>query len=271
LIVVFRGITQALKWLILLEILSWGLAFLLDKGALNYLIIQSIFVPFVFLSLLFNSLVLFSLRMLFKMGLPPFHFWFFKVVKRLNSKTFLFFRTLHKVVPIIVLVLISSKIILKLRVILSFFRVFLLSTISNVKNILISSSFFHTGWIVIASTKRGVLVLSYWAIYRIVLAIVINSLMLKSLNLWNVSINEITLILLLILSGMPPLRLFWWKVRAVEIILRFSLYLRLLMLLFSVLAIWVYSRILFLSLNLPKIYRNISLYLIFLIFLGICY
>jgi NADH:ubiquinone oxidoreductase subunit 2 (subunit N) len=98
------GCINFLTLIVLLEVLSWVFVVLLPiNSSLNYLVVQSYFLIGRLRRVLFNSYLLLILRLLMKIGLPPFHIWLIRVARVLNKETFSFLITGHKLLPLFLL------------------------------------------------------------------------------------------------------------------------------------------------------------------------
>lgn len=115
-IVVFSlGANNVVMLLVLLELLSWIFSsMLVSYIAIKYLMVQSYFVFLLLLGIMFKVEVL-GAAFFLKMGLPPFHLWFFVVSLGLTGPMFFMFRTIHKIVPLLAMVkLVSVPVVLLL-------------------------------------------------------------------------------------------------------------------------------------------------------------
>lgn len=82
--------------------------------SIKYLMVQNYFVFLLLLGVMFKVEAV-GMAFFLKMGLPPFHLWFFIVSLGLTGPMFLFFRTFHKMVPLLMIVkLISVPMVLLL-------------------------------------------------------------------------------------------------------------------------------------------------------------
>jgi hypothetical protein len=196
-----------------IEILSWMFLLLIPTVvSLRYLIIQRYFLLvsiFSFLSLKEILLV----GVILKLGLPPFHSWFIRITSVIVGKVFLFLSTIHKLLPLLFLrKLISTTTIVFLSRLIVIASIYLVDTISLFST-LVFSSITHSLWIVFSSLLRLGFILIYFVLYSIVIVS-----LLSKFSLFH-QLNQIYLISRssrnlswLVLSGLPPLALFWMKV-----------------------------------------------------------
>ncbi len=151
-----------------------------------------------------------------KLGLPPFHFWFISFSIMLSNIVFLFMTTIHKLLPYFILgksllflrgIRINMLILIRIRIILFQSRSFFL--------ILAFSSLIHRIWITVRLLVRKAFSIAYWGLYRIVIVTLLQPFSIS--RLLNLFLSQASLIKLswIVLSGMPPLRLFWLKTNLV--------------------------------------------------------
>jgi len=207
------GCLNILITLITIEIFSWIFVILIPTySSLNYLVIQSYFLVIGLIRIIyFPRLLLFVI--IIKLGLPPFHIWFIRIALVINKIVFLFIITLHKLFPIIFL---SKLIFRSWRFLLLRRRViFIRRFIARRRTLfftLLSSSIIHRIWIVVSIVSSKGFVFFYWGVYRILLRIIVNIIILKTVKQsYLVQTIEISKCWLL-LSGIPPFIIFWLKV-----------------------------------------------------------
>jgi len=244
--------------LFLIEILSWIFTLFLDKElVLKYLLIQTAFLLTGLASALWFFKGLF-LILLFKLGVPPFHLWFINLASALKKYSFLFIRTLHKLVPLFCL----SKFIY-LRIVSVLFVVIVFSGVLIIESrelfiTLIISSMIHSGWIIIRRLIRIKFLIFYFVVYCFIVFLFVYRLKLK--NLWTArrEQNSNSSFIWLILSGLPPFSLFWLKVLLVRHILIKLLLLSVLTITVSIIRLYVYYRMFHYSVALSLIRKEQS-------------
>jgi len=206
----FLGGRNIFFLLVLIELLSWILAIIIPTSiSLKYLLIQGYFIFLGLIGLLWFPLTL-TLRLLLKVGLPPFHLWFFSISFYLHKNIFRFFITIHKLIPLFFLSKIATPLLYLIRLILISSGI-LIFQVRDFFYTFISSSLLHTGWIIIAillSSKTGAL---YWMLYSRLVIIIIAIFTFKVINLLGIEQSRLTSFSWLILSGIPPFTIFWLK------------------------------------------------------------
>jgi len=199
-----------------LELLSWMVLFLLPLvKTFNYLIIQGYFLLLSIVGILWVPIFICA-GLLLKMGIPPFQSWLIRVIGALTSSRFIFFSTLHKLVPILLL---SKIIIFSFR--LLFARIAILVTLRLVTNlfslllVLIFSSRVHVIWIVLGGNFCKGFLLFYWALYCIMVFLLVFSVRNLVFSKTYLTQRSYTRVLWLIISGIPPFLIFWLKVQVI--------------------------------------------------------
>jgi hypothetical protein len=186
--------------------------------------------------------LLLLLRGLLKMGLPPFHGWLLPILRIVRKEVFIFITTLHKLLPIMFLLLLVfafNRIHIIILALLSL-RVLLLGTSVTFILIIIFSSFVHSGWILLGVLVSTGFVLFYWRAY-LLLSFVLLRIKQRLLR-QRVSHRVILATYWLILSGLPPFAIFWLKTQVVVIGVS-NLILLMIVLLFSlVISVGAYYR-----------------------------
>lgn len=257
-IICFSRNSNLIVIILLLETLSWLFAVLL-LDSFKYLIIQRWFVPSWIFIALWNLKRGLFIRLLFKIGLPPFHSWLIKIIQELKLKSFTFIRTIHKIAPIIITAYVTQIRVLFFTALL---RRALLTKFREILYILIRSSFFHTTWVLLSRSVNLNLTLLYWLLYRSILIILLVRLTTTLIKLATGFTNSLTIIRILVLSGFPPFRLFWLKA---SILLKLKILHGSIMLYLSIIRIWAYLRITLLTLKNTKKWAKIRAYTLFLI------
>lgn len=229
--------------------------------------------------------IIISLSLLIKSGTPPFHFWFPQVIINLNWIQTIILLTWQKLAPLILLSYINS-----INFILSFIIIrAIIGAIgginqTNLKNILIYSSFIHTAWLISIILLNEILWWMYFLSYIFIIIIFIypfnylNIQDLKELLYLNsqTSLKIIIFLNILSLRGLPPFLGFLIKILSLIVLIKTNLiFISLILLITSFLSFYFYIRLTFSNFFLfnPHSYYNfllnkksISLYLIISIF-----
>lgn len=238
------GSLRLLRLLVVLELLSWLFVILVpNTSTLNYLLVQRYFLILRIARILFLPSLLIIVFLL-KLGIPPFHIWFIKIARVLNKNRFSFIITLHKLIPILFL----SKVIFR---IISFIIIWLRLIVVGLALIsrrtlfftLIYSSIVHSIWIILSIILSKGFVLFYWVIYRSLLVILIS--LINFIKIENSYLTQRVFLskCWLLISGIPPFLLFWFKVYLlVWIIYLFGLFIRVVVITVRVFALTSYYR-----------------------------
>jgi len=238
------GSLRLLRLLVVLELLSWLFVILVpNTSTLNYLLVQRYFLILGIARILFLPSLLIIVFLL-KLGIPPFHIWFIKIARVLNKNRFSFIITLHKLIPILFL----SKVIFR---IISFIIIWLRLIVVGLALIsrrtlfftLIYSSIIHSIWIILSIILSKGFVLFYWVIYRSLLVILIS--LINFIKIENSYLTQRVFLskCWLLMSGIPPFLLFWFKVYLlVWIIYLFGLFIRVVVITVRVFALTSYYR-----------------------------
>jgi len=238
------GSLRLLRLLVVLELLSWLFVILVpNTSTLNYLLVQRYFLILRIARILFLPSLLIIVFLL-KLGIPPFHIWFIKIARVLNKNRFSFIITLHKLIPILFL----SKVIFR---IISFIIIWLRLIVVGLALIsrrtlfftLIYSSIVHSIWIILSIILSKGFVLFYWVIYRSLLVILIS--LINFIKIENSYLTQRVFLskCWLLMSGIPPFLLFWFKVYLlVWIIYLFGLFIRVVVITVRVFALTSYYR-----------------------------
>jgi len=211
--------------------------------SLNYLIIQRYFFLLSIFSILYAPALL-TLSFIMKLGLPPFHLWFVRIARVIQKYIFLFMITLHKLLPIIFLGKTFSNLIRTFFFSSTLFLTgFILVTRRTIFYTLVLSSIVHGVWIILSVLLRKGIVLFYWAFYRILLTTLVRLFLPPLVKQSNLSQNILSSKCWLLISGIPPFIIFWFKVYLLNwIIFNLGFLMRLIIILVRVLALTAYYR-----------------------------
>ena len=205
------------------------------ENRIKYYLIQRIgSLWFLFRLIIFQKGIIISLliflTMLLKLGLAPFHLWFFRIILSSSWKIIFILSTIQKFIPLIVIrhvavnkfyfisILILSLIVVLFRGIplLSPRKIIALSSLNNVSWILLSSILNSNVWIL------------YWIIYAILLSPIIYifdrvSSQIKIqfiINRIRINTKFYLVFGFLSLRGLPPLLGFFNKILLIKILLK---------------------------------------------------
>lgn len=151
---------------------------------------------------------------LIKLGLPPFHAWFFRIARTLDGNTFYFMITFHKLLPLIFI----RKIVFNY---LSFFFIIIRLPLVGIGLLsrrtlfftLVFSSIIHRVWIIFRRLLRKGFILFYWIVYRALLILLMMRLSVFSKVEHSYFVQGVLRTKCwLLLSGIPPFIIFWLKV-----------------------------------------------------------
>lgn len=229
---------------------------------------------------------IFLIRVLWKIGAPPFHFWFFSLNIDLNWTIFLILNTWQKILPIYIL----RKIYLQNFELVIFISLLIAIAGSlfqfRVKKLLIFSSIFTGAWIIASIICYKSIWFFLLFIYRFLLVIFIlflktnKSELKERQNYFLMSLTEkITqFLILLTIAGVPPFIGFFIKILVLAVlVISYYYFLPFILVICSIFIVYIYIRIFLASLSIyhsnNKILFNfkiIPLYFIFifLIFYG---
>jgi len=257
--------------LFFLELLSWLFIIIIPAFlSLSYLIIQRYFLLLSAVSILYFKEVLLSCFFL-KLGLPPFHMWFFRIISFLGKTNFWFILTTHKILPIFIFISIAtfmSAILLFLSIGLTSF--FLLER-TLFFNTLFFSSVIQTVWLFFRLFSRKSFSGLFMLRYMVLMWFFIESR--EKLKTFSLQLNCLNKLSWLLISGFPPFLMFWLKVNIVYWVLFSRAFFSIVMLITGVLSLSAYYRTW--HLRLIKTRKGFSwnsrLILFSLIFFGLLY
>lgn len=224
-----------------------------SKAIIKYFSIQAfssvLFLIRMLLILLTNSKLLIIatlISILIKLGIAPFHLWIISMGAKVNYLLLLWLLIPQKIIPLSILSNLSyiSNLIIGLSLI---FRTLHSLTQTKIKKIIIISSVFSINWIYLTINIRNNMWLLYFITYSLISLSVI---LLLSNDLSSILISgfinktlinqKLMVILLLIISGIPPRPIFFLKIRIVYYLSKTRWALLLLIMICSILIIYIY-------------------------------
>jgi len=178
------------------------------------------------------------------MGLVPFQVWAIRLIRGVVTWVVVFILTIHKLFPLFFLIklfITGTAVIIGGRIMLITARL-----IVNTHNFLVTllfSSIVHTTWIMLAGIFNKRLILVYWRIYRGLSLGLVFVLIKANLNFLFIKQGFLAVSYWLVLSGFPPLIIFWLKAYIVRgLIIRISNLWRGVLILIRVLVLRAYFR-----------------------------
>lgn len=185
------------------------------RNCLFYFFVQSLgsflfVIRFLLSQYSFISRRLFGLSLILKIGLFPMHFWVFKFSLLLELVPFILFITWQKVPFFFIIFNFFSDFIFILLIINTFIGSIIIWISKSFKSLLVSSSIYSSFWIFI---------LFFYSVNSIFFFFSVYSFFFLSLNYLGNKINFILdfrhlfyLLFLIFLLGLPPFRLFFYKI-----------------------------------------------------------
>nr|AJP00043.1 NADH dehydrogenase subunit 2 [Orseolia oryzae] len=255
------------SWLIMWIWLEMNLisfiAFTIDKknilsieSSLIYFLIQSIasimlMFSIIMINFIFNFIFLFMISILIKLGSAPFHFWFPFMIEGLSWNKIFIFLTFQKINPIYMINLNNFQLYLTMFIMFSM----MIGSISglnfsSLKKIMTYSSISQLSWLMI-SLMNNKLMKIYLMFYFFMMFLILKSFEmfnLKFINqLFNLNMNKFNKLFLfmnlLSLGGLPPFLGFFPKLLIIN---KFNSYFMIFFLIiFSLLSLFMYLRIIF--------------------------
>uniref|UniRef100_UPI0030FEB195 NADH dehydrogenase subunit 2 n=1 Tax=Amblyomma papuanum TaxID=3065601 RepID=UPI0030FEB195 len=237
------------------------------NSMITYFIIQSFSSSIFFFSFIMqniNEIYLFNmminLAISIKLALVPFHYWLPMISEGLDNYPLFLILTLQKIIPLFILSFTKNEMIILLGLLSSFMGSVMAFNFKLIKKILIFSSIAHLGWITILIVMNSNFWLFYLIIYSLIIFKLVDFLIKKSTNLAEISksfnMNEnITMFMTMMsLGGIPPFLGFFMKLIAIIIILEYSKMVMLILIMSSLINIFFYMRIIYLSFFLKMIF-----------------
>nr|YP_011004800.1 NADH dehydrogenase subunit 2 [Anagyrus jenniferae]WPT46941.1 NADH dehydrogenase subunit 2 [Anagyrus jenniferae] len=240
--------------------------FIYSELILNYFLIQSFNSQmFLMINLLTNlnfmnkfTKIIIFLILMSKMGMPPFHMWYLKMMKFLNWMIFFINSSMQKFIPLMILNyyfiynnMMFYMLTLMTLIICSIMPLFSMNT-SSMKLLMSFSSMIQISWILILMNSSEIMWILYFNIYNLInLSLCLmfyyfninyifnfnSNKFKKKTNLYFISIQMFSL------AGLPPFTGFLNKWMFINNLFNFmSIYFNLMILVFSLMNLFFYSR-----------------------------
>lgn len=260
--------------------------FLINSFRSILFIFISNFILFYFNNYIF--LIIINLRIILKLGIIPFHFWFIDLIKNLNWLRCFILSTWQKIIPFFILIFIYiQNLILLFIIIRGIFRIIITINQIYLKKIYAYSSINHICWIILSLIYRELIWLLYFLVYLFTNFILIFILKIFNINYLidlfykfnNKFIKFFFIILIFSLGGLPPFLGFLIKWYLIYYLINLNNFVILIILIFfSLIFLFYYLRILYINIfvihlnfNLIKFYLLKLNYLIIFIIIFIIY
>nr|AWN56325.1 NADH dehydrogenase subunit 2 [Pheidole flavens] len=223
-----------------------------------YFMIQIMASFIMMLSFIFNhvfsssNLILYILitALMLKLSIPPFHLWLPMISKFLPWKMLLILLTLQKIIPfyIMSLIYLPLYLIFFIIIICSILPPYMMLNMTNFKMLLTYSSINQSSWMILLIYMKNILWLKYFLFYSMIslslmttfslFKIILTSYYFKS----SFKFNNLLIILMFNLSGLPPFSFFYMKWYSLFTFLKLSnlLILFILMMMSSLIMLYIY-------------------------------
>nr|UZG66120.1 NADH dehydrogenase subunit 2 [Abscondita chinensis] len=206
-----------------------------------------------------NWLMIMNLGLIFKMGMAPLHFWFPEVLEGLNWKNCLIMLTWQKITRMMLIMLniefpiFYSMIIISAMMISGFMSINQMS----IRTLMAFSSMNHMGWLMSSMMTAKTI----WILYIVLYSIITINITMIMTNIFylnqifstlNVSFSMYMFFMLNFLSfcGIPPLLGFIPKWMVIQTMIENNMFfLTIIMIMFSLIMIYVYIRIIMTTLH----------------------
>jgi len=210
------------------------------EGRIKYFIINS------FSSLLLVYSVIISINimritvLLFKLALPPFLSWGVDIINWMRSVELSLFLTIQKIGLIILLT--NFNLIWGIGMLVAGSVLAVINN-SSIISILFISSLVHSVWLIVRRFQSFTLLILYFIIYSTMLLVAVR---LTADNIKIIIKSELAIVIL-VLRGLPPFLLFYFKWLILSNLMSLSILLSLLFLLCSLVIIIVYFRVFYIN------------------------
>nr|UZG66081.1 NADH dehydrogenase subunit 2 [Abscondita terminalis] len=206
-----------------------------------------------------NWLMIMNLGLIFKMGMAPLHFWFPEVLEGLNWNNCLIMLTWQKITRMMLIMLNIEFPIFYSMIIISAMMISGIMSINqmSIRKLMAFSSINHMGWMMSSMMTEKTI----WILYIVVYSIITINITMMMKNIFylnqlfstlNVSFSMKMFFMLNFLSlcGIPPLLGFMPKWMVIQTMIENNMFfLTIIMIMFSLIMIYVYIRIIMTTLH----------------------
>lgn len=219
---------------------------------------------------LINVSRILSLRLVWKLGIPPFHLWIFNIIIDLDWGLFFIIASWQKILPFYFL----SQVVLEIVDYIIIFSIYISIRGSlfqaSIKKILILSSIFTRAWVIASIISIKIWWMYIFLLYRIILffcSIIFyynKIIFLERNNFYTISIQGKFNIFFLLLSmaGIPPFLGFFIKLLILfTLIYNIKLYIAFFLIMSSIIIIYIYLRIFLTFMITQRIFRKNILFI----------
>nr|AJO61911.1 NADH dehydrogenase subunit 2 [Whitmania laevis] len=256
-----------LNMFMFIPVIMWSTSDYEEEGAVKYFIIQSLASAMLVISIFYSYnlsdlevVVTFFLAMaiFMKMGSFPFIFWYTSVMKSISWISCMILSTWQKLGPLLILIFFINS-LNKLFMFVSLINVLIGGCAgcmqSDLRALMAYSSVSHLGWMMsILSSIYKILSIIYFFIYTLLVLPIFFIMMF--VNIKNMSMlfssNKISfkyvfsiMLLILSLSGLPPLSGFIPKLMILSILVLENLFMSVSMVIFSIVSMYMYLNMFF--------------------------
>nr|ANC65479.1 NADH dehydrogenase subunit 2 [Hirudo medicinalis] len=255
-----------LNMFMFIPIMMWDPYENTEEGAIKYFIIQSLASMMLLISIFYSYML--SLKMLpdfmlmmalfMKVGSFPFYFWFPSVMKSLGWFSCMVLSTLQKLGPLSILVLYVNKIYVVVMFI-SLMNIFIGGfkgcMQSDLRTLMAYSSISHVGWMLsILCSTFYLLSMLYFIFYSFMILPIFMILMvfdvknlssLFSINVISMKYSFGLVLLILSLSGLPPMSGFLPKLMILNVLIYENVIISVIMVVMSMLSMYMYLNLVF--------------------------
>nr|QTC30712.1 NADH dehydrogenase subunit 2 [Psyttalia concolor] len=250
-----------LNLLIFITLLILNSSFISDKSMKYYLMNSFSSMNFLFffnLNLMMDSfyfLIIINFMMLMKLGMFPFHYWFIDMLVELNWDMYFFLISWQKLIPLLILnYCFNFNLLMIISLMGGIFSVMMIYNQILLKKIIGYSSINHMGWMLMSLMMNFNLMMVYFLSYMLInfsLIFILNKLNFIEINNLMIKFKGlqyyfIILMILLSLGGLPPLYGFYMKwFFIMEFSKVYNLLLLVLLILYSLMFLFYYFRLIF--------------------------
>nr|YP_009158312.1 NADH dehydrogenase subunit 2 [Neomysis japonica]AKO62612.1 NADH dehydrogenase subunit 2 [Neomysis japonica] len=217
-----------MNFLFFIMIMTLDKEFYSMESLIKYFLIQTLSSQFFLLNVMvmssykLTSMKLMTLILLLKLGMPPLHWWFPSVAQNLSWDVNIVFMTLQKIAPLFILQIVASlsNLVVLLHTILILgmvVSVFMGLNQFQLRKLMAYSSMNHLSWMLFSMLSSSTMWMQYFFIYCVMSIMSMLNFKMNQLFTMNDFMkvppaNSLMLIIMLLnLSGMPPLAGFYPK------------------------------------------------------------